>query len=685
MELPPLSRAAVVALAGEDADRVLALTGGNPFFVTELIASREGPPPPSLAHAVLARVARLDERPRALLELVAMVPGRVRTALLDTVEPGWPEQAEQAERRQLLTSDPRHVRFCHELTRAAVRSSVPPVRRRLLHRRILQGLQEVGGEPADLVHHAEAAGVTEVVAEHALPAARQAGAMGAHREALAHLRRAVRFADRLAPAEQARSWEELAGTACVVGRGDEAVAAATRAIELHDDLGDHLGAGRCTALRSHLHWFAGEGAAAWADACSAVRRLSRAGCPAGLAQAYVAVAELAMLASRADDALHWGVRALELAWEDAGVRSRALAVLGATRMQLDATDTGTLREAMDTALAAEEHHHVVLIHTSLAFISLQWVLPEAALAHVERGRRYAAEHEVDTMAGYLDAVRAWLLLRRGRAEEAVRLAGAALDRSAARGVAVAGLVARTVLAERAVRSGDDDADALLAELAADADRTGELKRIAPVFELQVERALTCGDPLPVRRLAEISRIVGDQPLRRGGAGARIAAWAAVCGRHLPVDGPVPEPHAAMIQRDWVAAADAFGRAGWVHDRALLLSLSHSATALAEGLDLARGCGARPLEQRISRRMRERGITVPRGPSPSTLANPAGLTDRQLEVLALLREGLGNAGIAARLHISPRTVEHHVAGILAKLGAASRAEAIARSTRLGTLP
>ncbi|MCF6506632.1 hypothetical protein E9549_04310 [Blastococcus sp. MG754426] len=105
LELPPLSRAAVVALAGEDADRVLALTGGNPFFVTELIASREGPPPPSLAHAVLARVARLDERPRALLELVAMVPGRVRTALLDTVEPGWPEQAEQAERRQLLTSD----------------------------------------------------------------------------------------------------------------------------------------------------------------------------------------------------------------------------------------------------------------------------------------------------------------------------------------------------------------------------------------------------------------------------------------------------------------------------------------------------------------------------------------------------------------------------------------------------
>ena len=66
-------------------------------------------------------------------------------------------------------------------------------------------------------------------------------------------------------------------------------------------------------------------------------------------------------------------------------------------------------------------------------------------------------------------------------------------------------------------------------------------------------------------------------------------------------------------------------------------------------------------------MRELGFRVPPGPREATRANPAGLTARQLEVVALLVEGLTNAEIAERLVVSPRTVEHHVAAVLQKLG------------------
>ena len=59
---------------------------------------------------------------------------------------------------------------------------------------------------------------------------------------------------------------------------------------------------------------------------------------------------------------------------------------------------------------------------------------------------------------------------------------------------------------------------------------------------------------------------------------------------------------------------------------------------------------------------------------STLAHPDGLTARQADVLALLREGLGNKAIAERLSVSPKTVDHHVSAILAKLGVRSRQEA-----------
>ena len=74
----------------------------------------------------------------------------------------------------------------------------------------------------------------------------------------------------------------------------------------------------------------------------------------------------------------------------------------------------------------------------------------------------------------------------------------------------------------------------------------------------------------------------------------------------------------------------------------------------------------------------------RGPRASTRRNPAGLTSRELEVLALLAEGLRNVHIAERLVLSARTVDHHVSAILRKLKAATRTEAAAQAVQLGIL-
>lgn len=73
-----------------------------------------------------------------------------------------------------------------------------------------------------------------------------------------------------------------------------------------------------------------------------------------------------------------------------------------------------------------------------------------------------------------------------------------------------------------------------------------------------------------------------------------------------------------------------------------------------------------------------------GPRPATRANPAGLTRREIEILGLSAVGHGNRDVADRLFISSRTVENHVSAILAKLGAASRLEAIALTERLGII-
>ena len=71
------------------------------------------------------------------------------------------------------------------------------------------------------------------------------------------------------------------------------------------------------------------------------------------------------------------------------------------------------------------------------------------------------------------------------------------------------------------------------------------------------------------------------------------------------------------------------------------------------------------------------------PASQPLAElPEPLTRREREVLQMLAAGLANKEIAARLHISDHTAKFHVAAILGKLGAATRAEAVALGIRRG---
>ena len=248
-------------------------------------------------------------------------------------------------------------------------------------------------------------------------------------------------------------------------------------------------------------------------------------------------------------------------------------------------------------------------------------------------------------------------------------------------IGVAELVAKTVLTELAVRRGDADAAERLADLSAQAVRASEPQRLAPLVELEAEWALTTGAAMPVERLETL--LDGTRPPGGliGWGAIRVAAWAAVAGVPVELDPPKSAPHAAMLRQDWLGAADAFGEVGWGYDRALMLSLLEDEDSLNEALGIARGLGAVPLTHRIAERMRELGLRVPAGQREATRANPAGLTARQLDVLALVAEGLTNAEIADRLVVSTRTAEHHVAAVLRKLGATTRREAARRASEL----
>jgi predicted ATPase/DNA-binding CsgD family transcriptional regulator len=681
VELAPLSEDAVAALAGAPAGDVHALTGGNPFYVTELLAAGpEAELPPSVANAVRARASRLDRPARHLLELVSVVPGRVATSLLDAVLPGWPDAAEEPERRHLLELDARWVRFRHELARHAIRSSVPISGRRRLHAEILDALLAADADPADIVHHAEIAGATDVVARYALVAARRASALESHREAYSHYARAADFVDRLAEPEQAAVFEELAGAAYLVGRIDHALSASERAIALHRRLGDAAAAGRCTRVLSRYHWFDGDGDAARATALEAIDILEPLGESVELARAYAGLALLKNLAEYNDQALVWGERALELATRlgDDRTRAHVLVNLANVRVDVDPEQAPALVEAHAFADAIGDAHEATRALGNLGYALMSWAQPEPATAYSREALAYAERNELHSLASYVAMTLAWLRLRAGDWEEAEASARDELER----GPGVARLVASTVLAELAVRRGDADARERLAGLAAEAVRASEPQRLAPLVELETEWALTTGAAMPLERfeaLLDEKRAPGGMV---GWGAVRVAAWAAVAGIAVELDPPPSAPYAAMLRRDWHGAADAFGAVGWSYESALMLSLLDEEEGLAESLEIARRLGAEPLTRRVAGRMRELGLRVPQGPRRTTRANPVGLTARQLEVLELVAAGLTNAEIAERLVVSQRTAEHHVAAVLTKLGSATRREAARRAAELG---
>ena len=96
-------------------------------------------------------------------------------------------------------------------------------------------------------------------------------------------------------------------------------------------------------------------------------------------------------------------------------------------------------------------------------------------------------------------------------------------------------------------------------------------------------------------------------------------------------------------------------------------------------------GATAVFEKMKLSMRTSGIrNIPRGIRKSTRSNPALLTDRELDVLQLLNEGIQNKEIAARLFISAKTVDHHISSILFKLDAKSRTKAVQEAIRLNIL-
>jgi len=680
LPLPPLSVAAVRTLAEHqalDAEALHRQTGGNPFFVTEVLGSRAAGIPPTVRDAVLARAARLSLVGRTALEAAAVIGAQVEPWVLGTLVPDVVAATDACIAIGMLQSQGDLLRFRHELARAAILDTIAAPRRRTLHAQVLAALAAPPSGPPDLArlaHHGEAAADARAVLAHAPAAAARAAALGAHREAADQYARALRFADAAPPADRAALLGAYAEEASIVDRLDDAIRAQREALDLRRAEGDRAKEGECLAALAVTLVRAGRNAEAEDASRRAVRVLQSQPPGRSLARAYRIQSNLRMLNRDRAESVRWSRRAIALA-ERVGDRLTVIAAyntMGAA-MLVYGDDRGRVHLEHSLALAREAalHDQVGLAYLNLGSACGEVYRFAEADRYLTEGIRLAAERDLDYSQHYMQSWLALTRLYQGRWAEAGDTARALVERPHL--AAISRIMALVALGRLRARRGDPGVAAVLDEALELASGTQTLQRLGPVRAARAEAAWLADDreaTVAEARAAWDLAVRHRHPWHTG----ELAFWRYRGGDRVRLPPWTARPFALQIDGDWRRAAAAWQRLGCPYEatRALADGDEPARLVAVERLDRL---GARPDLERLRQRLRAEGVRrIPRGPRASTRDHPFGLTAREVEIAGLLARGLTNSRIGGRLHISPKTVDHHVSAILAKLGVASRDEA-----------
>lgn len=690
VSLEPLSLSAVTTLARHhrlDAEELYRKTGGNPFFVTEVLASLGDAIPGNVRDAVLARASRLSPGARALLDAVAVMPQQAELAILEAVSgDGFGALGECLDAGMLARRNGA-VTFRHELARQAIEESIAPDKAIRLHRQTLRALTtspQSGMDPARLAHHAAGAEDAAALMRFGREAGKRASALGAHREAAAQFSRALSVAETLPERDHAELLEEFADESLHISRVDDAIKAQERAVELFRITGDQLHEGHGLRRLARFYLCGVRGAEARAPIERAVEILETLPPSRELAFAHAGLVMFYMNFGEPQRAMVAARRAIELAeqFNDDETLLYNLNSLGTVELLMgEAAGAVKLMRSMEMADALGLDEEVGRAYLNWASAAVDARAYDGLLDLINRGSEYCSQHGLELWRMWLLTSQARALLDSGdwsgaadAAEEVLHGERGQLPRISA--LPTLGLVR--------ARRGDPHVWPLLDEAMAMAIRDGQLQFEAPLAVARAEAAWLEGRPEDVRNET-------DAAMRK--AIAQDAWWylgELTCWRRRVGEEDAPHPrlaerYTAELQGDFERAAQLWTALGCEYEAAMALAASDEEPLLRQALLKLQRLGARPAAAIVARKLRAAGVTsISRGPRATTQRNPSLLTNRELEVLGLIAGGMRNADIAGRLFLAPKTVDHHVSAILRKLSVTSRAEAAREASRFGLI-
>ena len=582
LPLEPLSTAAVEQMTAGTllaADEVHTVTGGNPFFVSEIVANPGTAVPASVRDAVLARLDLTSATARHGLQVLSVIPARAERWLAEAMLPAAEAVLHEAERRGLLAGDAGSVWFRHELARRVIEADLTAAERTAHHRVAAEVLAARGADPARVLHHAALGALPDVVREQALLAAGQAVAAGAHRQAAAHLQLLLSFRDQLPRDTVAGALTDRAHSLYLLNRFAESQRLAVESVALWESLGDagQLGRALVGLARTGL-WAVGprfaEQAAQRAVAAAERARSERGDGPATvlLVQAHAEVARamgnlatVGPVSEPSPGAVEHAARAVDLARRSGrdDLVAHALTYLGAERLSNgDPGGRADLDEAVRLAARDPRVEYVTRGCVNASAAAFRSGDPALALEYVRTGLAGCADGEFFAGEYRLDLTRAAIQVSTGAWAEAEAGLRDLVDRPGEPGLMRP--MATALLARLLARRGEDQAGSVLARAVADVTGSDEPHLVGPVAAAAAELHWLGGSgdlPAFVRAAHDLAR-----RRRHLITQAELAAYAARCGQPLAADPDrrdLPGPWRAALAGDHRRAAG-----GWqaLHER-----------------------------------------------------------------------------------------------------------------------
>ena len=692
--LEPLSITAVQQMAekrGYNGEDVYSISGGNPFYVNEILAHYSPGIPDNIKDSILAIYNDLSDDTKETWQLLSVIAEGLEFKRFTAINDYYVDTISNCMAKKILIVKNDKLLFKHELYRRTIEESLSPFRRIDLNKKVLTfflNAFEEYGEIERIVHYAKNASQNELVVQYAPLAARQAASVGAHIEASKLYLSAIEYYPGKDKNLLVEFYESYAYECYLTNQIKEAIFYQSRALAIRKEKDDPEKLGDCLRFLSRLSWFDGNRKEAERFAMQAIDVLDNQPASRAKAMAYTNMSFLKMQSDETDECIRWSEKAIVLANElnDEEILAFALNSKGSTIMlnrQTMQEGIALLQQSLAIALKNGYHEHVARAYTALGSNAVTMREYPMAAKYLDTGINYCEENDLDSLRLYMLSWKARMNLETGNWKEAGSIAENLVKTVNILSIIKVG--ALTVSSILKMRKGDPDPDILpcLLEAKEKAFETMELHRILPVatafLEYEWITGTRCIDTAEINMAIDMIRRTKKDFSR-----SKYYYWLSKAREEYLPFGEKNKDNELGISVATDQDAKYWEKTGCPYEQALALFEGNDDDK-RKAIAMVNDLGADAVYEKLKQEMRSSGIkSIPRGVRKTTRENPSLLTDRELDVLALLKEGMQNKEIAARLYISAKTVDHHISSILLKLDINSRSKAVAEAVRLGIL-